>query len=120
MMNELTVQPEKLRDIKRANALQYWIPIINECCNSGQTKKAWCKEHGIDIKSFYYYQRKLYNTVMEEQTKFIELKPVESTSVSSLPSTSVARLTINGVVLELCPGVDSETVTSIVRGLKNV
>lgn len=55
MMNELTVQPEQLRDIKRANALQYWIPIINECCNSGQTKKAWCIEHGIDIKSFYYY-----------------------------------------------------------------
>lgn len=38
---------------------EQWLSIINECLSSGMSKTAWCKEHGISDKSFYYWQRKL-------------------------------------------------------------
>lgn len=34
-----------------------WTKIINECLASGMKKTAWCREHGISPKSFFYWQR---------------------------------------------------------------
>ena len=31
-----------------------WLDIIHACNTSGLTRKAWCKQNGINIKSFYY------------------------------------------------------------------
>ena len=38
--------------------LARWLPIIEECAASGMPKKDWCKEHNIELKKFYYWQRK--------------------------------------------------------------
>lgn len=38
---------------------EQWISIINECLSSGMSKTAWCREHGISDKTFFYWQRKL-------------------------------------------------------------
>ena len=37
-------------DVRR----QQWLDIIQACNASGLTKKAWCEQNGINIKSFYY------------------------------------------------------------------
>ena len=36
-----------------------WAAIIRECNESGQKKKDWLAEHGIDSKQFYRWQNKL-------------------------------------------------------------
>ena len=38
---------------------QYWRGIIKECNESGECKEKWLTEHGINSKSFYYWQRKI-------------------------------------------------------------
>ena len=38
---------------------QKWAEIVIACNRSGQPKTAWCEEHGINRKSFYYWQSKL-------------------------------------------------------------
>ena len=45
-----------------------WANIIGECNNRkpGMTKRAWCELNGINIKSFYYHQRRLRNKVAHE------------------------------------------------------
>ena len=51
---------------------EQWLGIINECLASGMSKTAWCKEHGISDKTFFYWQRKLredaYISAIESQT----------------------------------------------------
>jgi hypothetical protein len=37
---------------------QQWIEIIRACKASGQSKKNWCEENQVNIKSFYYWQTK--------------------------------------------------------------
>lgn len=112
--------PENIGDIKSVSNLQKWIPIVTECCNSGQSKKSWCEERGIDVKSYFYYQKKVYNLIKEPASEFVELPVISEPDVSVHSATPTARIIINGVTLELCNGIDSETVVSIVRGLKNV
>lgn len=58
--------PENIGDIKRVANLQKWIPIVTECCNSGQSKKSWCEERGIDVKSYFYYQKKVEYSALKQ------------------------------------------------------
>ena len=45
-----------VRDEYRA---QTWSMLIQECNNSGLTKREFCQQRGISEKSFYYWLRKL-------------------------------------------------------------
>ena len=79
--------------------LQQWSKIISECLASGQNKTAWCREHGISDKSFFYWQRRLreeayISTVdssslpavsvpAESSVDFVELRLPEQSAVSS-------------------------------------
>lgn len=36
-----------------------WAALIQECNNSGMSKKAWLKEHHVNEKQFYYWQRRI-------------------------------------------------------------
>lgn len=38
---------------------EQWTKIIKECLASGMSKTAWCREHGISDKAFFYWQRRL-------------------------------------------------------------
>ncbi len=39
--------------------LRQWTKIIAECQASNLTVKAWCSQHNIGIKSYYYWLRKI-------------------------------------------------------------
>ena len=112
--------PENISDIKSEANLAKWIPIVTECYNSGQRKKSWCEERGIDVKSYFYYQKKVYNLVKKPSAEFVELVPVEEPKAVEMPNSVAARIIIDEIVVELCNGIDSQTVSTIVRGLKNV
>lgn len=112
--------PENISDIISEANLAKWIPIVTECCNSGQSKKAWCRERGIDIKSYFYYQKKVYNLLKKPSAEFAELVPAKEPNPVEKTSAIAARIVIDGIIVELCNGIDSNTVTTIIRGLKNV
>lgn len=39
--------------------LQYWLDVIRQCRASGLTNQAWCEQHGISLKSYYYWIAKI-------------------------------------------------------------
>lgn len=45
---------------------EQWTSIIKECLASGMSKTAWCREHGISDKSFFYWQRRLREDAYKE------------------------------------------------------
>lgn len=57
-MNELTPNAQ-LR-------IQYWLDIIHQCRESGQSNSQWCAENGISIKSYYYWLAKIRKMAVEE------------------------------------------------------
>ena len=70
---------------------EQWTKIIKECLASGMSKTAWCREHGISDKAFFYWQRRLREEAY--------ISTIES---SSLPAVSVpAESSVDFVELRL-------------------
>ncbi len=107
-----------LKELKHEQHLQKWIPIINNCVNSGLSKQEWCKQNGINIKSYFYWQKRIFDVAVDTS---VELpSPTEKLAKTTADKGVIATVSINGISLNLLSGIDSETVTAIVRGLSNV
>lgn len=63
------------QNLQRVNAnqrVEVWGQRIVACRNSGMTVREWCSQEGLSEKTYYYWQRKLYQMVLEEST-FVEI-----------------------------------------------
>jgi len=79
---------------------QQWLDIIHACNASGLTKKAWCEQNGINIKTFYYRQRQLRREAYDAQTASVSEEPVVSFAEVDIP-TSIKP--VAGSTLNFCP-----------------
>ena len=46
--------------------LQYWLEVIRQCSASGQTNQAWCEQHNISLKSYFYWIAKIRKLALED------------------------------------------------------
>ena len=68
---------------------EQWTKIIKECLASGMNKTAWCREHGISDKSFFYWQRRLRE---EAYISTVESSSLPAVSVPEEPSVDFVEL----------------------------
>jgi len=59
-----TTELSKLNHYKN---LSQWQQMVCDCRNSGMTVRAWCAEHRISEKSYYYRQRKVWEAAQRER-----------------------------------------------------
>lgn len=59
-----TTELSKLNHYKK---LSQWQQLVCDCRNSGMTVRAWCTEHSISEKSYYYRQRKVWEAAQRER-----------------------------------------------------
>ena len=48
-----------VQGLKHAAKVQEWSVRIAECRGSGIGAKAWCREHGIALKTYYNWERQI-------------------------------------------------------------
>ena len=46
---------------KHESYLQLWRGRVMECRNSGKPIVVWCKENGINIKTYYFWQKRVWD-----------------------------------------------------------
>ena len=46
---------------KHESYLQLWRGRVMECRSSGKSIAAWCKEKGINIKTYYFWQKRVWD-----------------------------------------------------------
>ena len=68
-----------VRDEYRA---QTWAMLIQECNNSGLTKREFCQQRGISEKIFYYWLRKLRSQMAEAAGP--QLVPLDAPVISDI------------------------------------
>jgi hypothetical protein len=62
---------------------QHWTGIMKEQADSGLSKKAFCAERGIHTATFYYWQRRLQElSLQEESMGFQQVLPVHEHELS--------------------------------------
>ena len=91
---------------------QQWAVLIQECSASGLTNKEFCRQRGISEKSFYYWQRKLRQQIVESASP--QLVQLDST-----PKTGdMLQIQYRGAELRLPGGVDLEAVAALLRSIQ--
>ena len=111
--------------MKHAALLQEWSAKIAECRSSGMSVKAWCAEHGILIKTYYYWEKRF----ITEATQQFSLPAPTQTGIlmrinpEALPSKDVkgvsAGITIRHgeSVITFPAGSSAEAVADLVKAL---
>jgi len=54
-----------VQEVKRQVRLREWAEQINDCKQSGLTVKAWCKENGVYIKTYYNRMKKVREELLD-------------------------------------------------------
>ena len=49
----------RLNEAKHESYLQLWRGRVMECRNSGKLIAVWCEEQGINIKTYYYWEKRI-------------------------------------------------------------
>ena len=108
---------QSLQVMSKQERLENWTARIMACRSSGMTVRAWCRENGLSEKTYYYWQRRLFQALSEQQaaheTAFAEVTP-------PVCSGNVAvTVRIAGAVADIHPGADAATVETVLRILKS-
>lgn len=98
-----------VRDEYRAKT---WAMLIQECNNSGLTKREFCQQSGISEKSIYYWLRKLRGQMAEAAGP--RLVPLDSVPVAE----DILQIQYRGAELKLPTGVDIYAVMALLRSLQ--
>lgn len=53
------------KEVTQQYRLNKWMEIIRNCRSSGQTVKAWCTEHNVSSKSYYYWLKRVREAACE-------------------------------------------------------
>lgn len=94
--------------------IQQWAVLIQECSASGLTNKEFCRQRGISEKSFYYWQRKLRQQIVETATpQLVQLDPTPETG-------DLLQIQYRGAELRLPGGVDLEAVAALLRSIQSL
>jgi len=94
--------------------IQQWAVLIQECSASGLTNKEFCRQRGISEKSFYYWQRKLRQQIVEATSpQLVQLEPQPETE-------DLLQIQFRGAELRLPGGVDLEAVAALLRSIQSL
>ena len=122
-----------IKEIKSELRHREWAEQIQECQSSGQTVKEWCKGIGISPSTYYNRLRAVREEMLSRQPKLHEIVPVsvsteltgnravlpEKSSFSDKPkSTEKIIIRKNGVEIELPCNTSENTISAMLRGLK--
>lgn len=100
-----------VRDKYRA---QNWAMVIQECNSSGLSNREFCRQRGIAEKSFYYWQRKLRQQIVESAAP--QLVQLESAPVTE----DLLQIQYRGAELKLPAGVDMDAVATLLRSIQGL
>lgn len=111
--------------------LKQWADTVKECRSSGKTIKSWCEEQGINLKSYYYWQRKVRLAAGEKLAMIpniehgiatAETKPVFAEIKLSQCETALPAVTLrlNNAILEIHNGTERSTIENTLQALRSL
>ena len=98
------------------NKLAQWAQVVAQCRDSGLSVRQWCQEHGVNVSSYYKWQRKVYAAAKAQQeSRFVEVTPEQPVAVGGVAVT----VRIAGAEAEVHNGADAATVEAVLQVLKS-
>ena len=119
-MTELTI-----RGARQQKSLLEWSRRVADCRGSGVSVSRWCEEHGVNRKTYYTWQKKVFAAMIEQQELQMQEAGGPESRFVELPSQPgrndlVATVRIGRAALEVYSGASAEVVTAICKAIGNV
>lgn len=99
-----------VRDNYRA---QSWAMVIKDCTESGLSNKEYCEQHGISLKSYYYWLKKLRTQMAETVPQLVQLEDVPK-------SPEYLHIEFRGAELKIPAATDIDAVAALLRSLQSL
>ncbi|MDD2495681.1 MAG: IS66 family insertion sequence element accessory protein TnpB [Tissierellia bacterium] len=114
-----------MKKISHEMNLQKWTQIVEECRNSGKTVVKWCDENDINIKTYYYWQRKVLKAVCNELSianNNVETSPAFAEVIlPGMRKSEVAiTLNLNNISLQIHNGANESVISQTLKVLRNL
>ena len=108
----------RLQRLNAAHRVELWAERIAECRSSGMSVRAWCRENEISEKTYYYWQRRLYQQLISagKRVAFAEIPRGVQTGQSS---GAAAKICLSGATIEVYPGADAQMIQVILETMKS-
>lgn len=101
---------DEISIVKKQVQKAEWTEIIRKCSESGLTVSEWCRENGINLKTYYYHLRKIRKEICEQIPVPVMTVPEESHSV---------KISIGDMIAEIPEGISEQMMTSLIRAMRN-
>lgn len=118
------------KEVTRQYRMNQWTEIIRQCRSSGQTISAWCADNNVNIKSYYYWLKRVRTAACETLPALSsgnqQIVPVKIPSHLSEAGPTVQEssshiiLRVGSVTLELHNGASAALIENTLRALTNV
>ena len=103
-----------LQKVNQHNRLVEWGRRVEACRNSGQRVSEWCEEHGIPVSTYYSWQRKVFQSVREENEVCFAEIPARAINTDIAASIQCGELRV-----DIHTGAEVETIQAIMRALRS-
>jgi len=118
-MDNVTIQSTKAQ-----RSLMEWSRRVADCRNSGQPVTRWCAERGINPKTYYNWQKKVFAVMVEQQQLQLEASQESKPRFAELlppvvQNNLVATVRAGEVTLDVYSGASAEVVTALCKVLSN-
>jgi transposase-like protein len=106
--------------------LRQWAKIIQDCQASNLTVSAWCSQHDVGIKLYYYWLRKIrlkvcqstkfQNPAIKQEIVPLQLNPHPCSS-SVHPAVTIH---LSSASIDIAEGTSQATIEAVLRSLQSV
>lgn len=113
---------DKVTDAKTEFRLRQWTQITQTCQASGMTVVAWCTQNNINIKSYYYWLRRIRSLACESgvlTTRGNE-QPIVPVAFRQIKTPTAVTIHLSSVSVDIYDGASRETIESVLAVLKNI
>ena len=112
----------EIRAVKRQFMLEEWERQVIDCRSSGLTVQEWCRQNGVNDKTYYYRLRQVREKGLEAGAEKAE-KPSEQENIQAvvpLPMKSTygeIQIEKNGLYISLPSDIAADTLLALVGKL---
>lgn len=118
-----------LQTLGQRQRLLEWSQKVADCRQSGLSVKRWCSENGTSVKTYYSWQKKVFEFMVEQQkvqleaeehSCFVELPtPQEQPCMQQSSEALVASIQIGKASVNLYAGADPQLMQALGQVLKS-
>ena len=106
---------QSLQKLNQNDRLRLWTERVAACRSSGKQVRQWCRENGVNEKTYYYWQRRVY-----ESAKAAAGAVFAEVIMPQDRCTGIAAVIHSGSIrVEIMNGTDSATVQAILSALSS-